>query len=194
MLHQDCLLLRMVKIDWESTDPSIRELLSREAQSFEFKRDQLIVEAGKMCNHLYLIESGMTRNFYYDPKGNDITHWFSGQGALVTSPPSFFKREPSPFRIEAIVDTQARALTHDQLERAYQTIPQLERFVKEVVIETMITLGRKIIDLQTKSAEERYNDLLETHPNIFQKAKLGHIAGYLGITQQSLSRIRAGKS
>ena len=62
------------------------------------------------------------------------------------------------------------------------------------VIESGYKLGEKIIDLQTKTAEYRYDQLLAIHPNIFQRAKLGHIAGYLGIKQQSLSRIRALKN
>ena len=55
----------------------------------------------------------------------------------------------------------------------------------------MMALGKKVIYLQNKSAKERYDDLLKTHPDIFQRAKLGHIAGYLGVAQQSLSRIRS---
>ena len=54
----------------------------------------------------------------------------------------------------------------------------------------MITLGRKIIDLQTKNAEARYNEVIENYPDIFRRVNLGHIASYLGMTQQSLSRIR----
>ena len=70
---------------------------------------------------------------------------------------------------------------------------QLERFFRLLVTDVMIMLGKKIIDLQTQSAEFRYNQLLITHPDIFKRAKLGHISRYLGITQQSLSRIRAHK-
>jgi len=181
----------MVTIDWETVDAEIKELFATQTEVRSFSRDELLLSAGSVCDHLYLIEEGMLRNFYLDPKGNDITHWFSGKDTLVTAPPSFFKREPSFFSIEAIEDTTARVITYQQLEQVFALAPKLERFGRELAIETMITLGQKVIDLQTKTAEERYNDLLATHPNIFQTAKLGHIAGYLGITQQSLSRIRA---
>jgi len=95
--------------------------------------------------------------------------------------------------MEAIEQTTGRALSFDQLEEALKESIQLERFIRLLVTDIMILLGRKVIDLQTQSAEYRYDQLLETHPDIFKRAKLGHISGYLGIKQQSLSRIRAQK-
>ncbi len=135
----------------------------------------------------------MLRNYYYDPKGNEITHWFASEGMLVTIPPRFFNRKPSTFRIEAIESSILRTITYAQMENAFDQSRKLERFGRILVTEIMTVLGRKIIDLQTKTAEERYDDLLQEHPDIFQRAKLGHIATYLGITQQSLSRIRSRK-
>ena len=62
-----------------------------------------------------------------------------------------------------------------------------------MVTQTMISLGKKVINMQTKSAEERYKDLKANYPGISKRASLGQIASYLGITQQSLSRIRSKK-
>lgn len=184
----------MVKIDWNQVDEEIKSHLLANTRLHKYAKNELLLASGDICNELYIIDSGMMRNFYYDKKGNDITHWFSGKDTIVTSPPSFFNREPSFFRIEAIVETSARVITYKQLENAFDQSHQLERFVRKLVTNIMITLGRKVIDLQTKTAEERYNDLLSTHPDIFQQAKLGHISGYLGIAQQSFSRIRANHS
>ncbi|MEL6867760.1 MAG: Crp/Fnr family transcriptional regulator, partial [Bacteroidota bacterium] len=108
----------------------------------------------------------------------------------ITVPPSFFSQAPSSFNIEAIEKTSVRAVTHEQLERVLQKEPHLERYFRIIVVEIMIALGQKIVHLLTKSAEERYQEMIEKYPDIFSRANLGHIAGYLGITQQSLSRIR----
>jgi len=148
---------------------------------------------GSVCKQIFLIEQGMFRNHYYDGKGNDITHWFAGKEMIVTAPPSFFRQEPSFFGIEAVDDSIVKALTFDQMEKKLHQSHRLERFVRILTTEVMIQLGQKIVSLHTKSAEDRYDDLLKAHPDIFNRAKLGHIAGYLGIKQQSLSRIRASK-
>ena len=183
----------MVAIDWETVDPEVKKVFDTYTKEKTFPKHALILDAGSICNHLLIIKSGLVRNFYFDPKGNDITHWFSGPNSVVTSPPSFFKQEPSFFRIETLQPTVANVITHSQLEEAFKKSIELERFGRQLAINIMMALGQKVIDLQTKTAEERYHELLFQYPDILQQAKLGHIAGYLGITQQSLSRIRGNK-
>lgn len=184
----------MIKIDSSFINPEAQQHLFEMSSQVQVPANTILLEIGSVCDHLYFIENGILRNYYYDAKGNDITHWFASEGMVVTIPPSFFKRTPSQFRIEALEDMVVRNITFDQMQEAFSQSHQLERFGRLLVTEIMMVLGQKIMDLQTKSAEERYNDLLEDHPDIFQRAKLGHIATYLGITQQSLSRIRANIS
>ncbi len=183
----------MIRIDINALEDEVRHILLEKPQLLRFRANESVLEMGKVCNYIFFIERGMFRNFYYDPKGNDITHWFASENMVVTAPPSFFKREPSFFGIEAIEDTGVRALSFNQLEEAFKESIKLERFVRLLVTDVMIALGQKIVDLQTQTAEYRYEQLLKTHPDIFQRAKLRHIAGYLGVKQQSLSRIRASK-
>ena len=184
----------MIKINNNSIDPVLYQTILKRTQQMYFPANTMVVHAGDTCKYLFLIEKGMLRNFYYDQKGNDITHWFANEDTLVTIPPSFFKQKASPFGMEAIEDTSVRAISFYELEKSFQEFPILERLARLFVTDVMIKLGEKIIDLQTKTAEYRYDQLLAIHPNIFQRAKLGHIAGYLGIKQQSLSRIRALKN
>ncbi|CAM1345436.1 Crp/Fnr family transcriptional regulator [Tenacibaculum amylolyticum] len=182
----------MIKIDPTLIDDDVFQTLFVTSTELHFKRNEIIVESGKVCNYLFLVQKGMLRSFYYDKKGNDITNWFSSEDMLITSAHSFFKRHPSFLNIEAIEDTTVRAITHQQLEEAFQKSHSLERFGRLFTIEVMLAVGKKAIYLQTKSAKERYHELLKTYPDIFNRAKLRHIAGYLGIAQQSLSRIRSG--
>jgi len=183
----------MINIDISILESDAFNLLIENSELMTFQKGDIIIESGKICKYLFLIESGLLRNFYYDLKGNDITHWFAKEKMFATVPPSFFKHEESFFHIEAIENTQVRALTYDNMEAAFQKSRVIERFGRLIVTEIMITLGRKVIDLQTKSAEQRYEELILAYPDILRRANLGHIASYLGITQQSLSRIRASK-
>lgn len=181
----------MIKIDRDLINDEVSQILFVESRKISFKRNDIVIKPGKTCDFLFLIEKGMLRSFYHDRKGNDITNWFAKEEMMITSSQSFFKRTPSFSGIEAIEDTLVWAITYDQLQNGFEKSKSLERFVRLAVTEIMLEVGKKAISLQIKNAEERYRDLINHYPDIFQRAKLGHIAGYLGITQQSLSRIRA---
>lgn len=181
----------MIQIDPESLDLSTYETLIETSVLQSYKKGDLLVEEGRTCSYLFLVEKGLLRSFYYDEKGNDVTHWFAAETMIMTSPASFFNREESFFYIQALENVEVRAITLDALEQAFEQSKSLERFGRILATEMLILFGHKIVDLQTKSAEVRYRELLQTYPDIFQRTKLGHIASYLGIAQQSLSRIRA---
>jgi len=167
--------------------------LIEQSEYLTFEKKEIIVQANHVCNYLYLIETGLLRSYYFDLKGNDITHWFASESMLMTIPPSFFNREESQFNLEAIERTTVRAFSIDLLENAFEKHRIIETFCRVMVTQTMISLGKKVINMQTKSAEERYKDLKANYPGISKRASLGQIASYLGITQQSLSRIRSKK-
>jgi len=181
----------MIKIDTNLMKGEAFSHLFEKSELITFKKGDIIVESGKVCKYLFLVENGLLRNFYYDGKGNDITHWFAKEEMLATVPQSFFNQEKSFFNIEAIEDTQTRIFSYQNLEDAFQQSRIVERFGRILITQIMITLGQKVVDLQTKSAEKRYEELIDNYPDIFRRANLGHIASYLGITQQSLSRIRS---
>ena len=180
----------MIKIDSTILNSEAFTSLLEKVESLTFKKGELILKGGEICKYLFIVEHGLLRNFYYDGKGNDITHWFAKEKMIVTAPESFFNQEKSLFNIEAIEDSKVIAISHEILEQAFENSKTIERFGRILTTQIMITLGRKIIDLQTKNAKARYNELIKNYPDIFRRVNLGHIASYLGMTQQSLSRIR----
>lgn len=183
----------MVTLNINSLDSDLLHTILDKSEHLQFKRNEIVVRMGTVCNYLFIIEQGLLRNYYFDKKGHDITHWFSSEGMVVTVPPSFFRRELSYFEIQAIEHTSVRAISYQIFQNELKNSIALERFTRKLVTEVMITLGEKIIDLQTESAQSRYDKLLKTYPDIFKRAQLGQIASYLGIRQQTLSKIRALK-
>jgi hypothetical protein len=93
--------------------------------------------------------------------------------------------------MEAIGNTQVRAFTHKNLEEAFQQLRIIELFGRNLITQIMISLGQKIVDLQTKSTQKRYEELIEKYPDIIRRANLKRIVSYLGITQKSIDRIRS---
>ena len=157
----------------------------------QVSKGETLVKEGQHCRYIYIVQEGLLRMFYHDTKGNDITHWFTNEQNIMTSPKSFFDGEPSPYTIEALEDCTLRCLTLQALNDHCSAHHEIEHFGRMLTLRMFMELNKKLMDLQFKTAKERYTALLETHPDIFQRVKLGHVASYLGITQVSLSRIRS---
>ncbi|MEO1258686.1 MAG: Crp/Fnr family transcriptional regulator [Bacteroidota bacterium] len=154
------------------------------------KKGDIFLKAGQRCDHLYYILNGFTRVYYLDLAGNEITHWFCTKESIITSPFSFLKQEKNILFFEALEDTELLLISSAQLEKLIQYLPKLSEAFRHINAEFAMVLSRRIMSIHTETAEERYLRLIKEHPLLFQKAKLSHIASFLGITQQSLSRIR----
>jgi len=154
------------------------------------KKGDIFLKEGQRCSYLYYILVGFVRVYYLDLQGNEITHWFCAKDSIITSPFSFVKHEKNILFFEALEDTELILISSNQLEKLIQNLPPLGEAFRHINAEFAMVLSRRIMSIHTETAEERYLKLMKEHPLLFQKAKLSHIASFLGITQQSLSRIR----
>ncbi|WP_424989424.1 Crp/Fnr family transcriptional regulator [Flagellimonas sp.] len=183
MVRADKYITSKNLIEW-----NIEHNLGLTAQSV--KRGALFLEAGQRCDYFYFVLKGLVRIYYHDLNGNEITHWFSSKNSMITSPFSFLKKEENILFFEALEDTELILITSEQLNTIISQFQSTEMAFRNLYAEFAMVLSRRVISIQTETAEERYLKLMKEHPYLFQKAKLGHIASYLGITPQSLSRIR----
>ena len=156
-----------------------------------YERGTRILEIGEECKNIFIVQEGLLRMFYYGSKGNEITHWFTTENNLMTAPKSFFEGTRSQYAIETLEECTVRKLELKTLNQLCEEHQEFERFMRLLVIRMFMEMNNKVMDLQFKTAKERYLSLIERHPDIFQRVNLGHIASYIGITIQSLSRIRA---
>lgn len=156
----------------------------------QVKKGALFLKEGQRCSYLYFVLRGFVRVFYHDLQGNEITHWFCAQDSVITSPFSYKKGEPNILCFEALEETELLLVSSSQIEKLTQQLPELSEALRNINAEFAMVLSRRIMSIHTETAEDRYLRLMKEHPLLFQKAKLSHIASFLGITQQSLSRIR----
>ncbi|MEM7510425.1 MAG: Crp/Fnr family transcriptional regulator [Bacteroidota bacterium] len=154
------------------------------------KKRETFLKEGQKCNYLYFILNGFVRVYYLDLEGNEITHWFSARDSMITSPFSFVKNENNILIFEAMEESELLLITSAQLDKLISHVPDLGEAFRHINAEFAMVLSRRIMSIHTETAEERYLKLMKEHPLLFQKAKLSQIASFLGITQQSLSRIR----
>ncbi len=156
------------------------------------KKNTTLVKEGKTSDKTFYIVKGSTRAFYLK-EGKDISDWFAFENEFISSINSFFHNIPSPHFIEVLEDSVLLELSRESIEQLSNKYPDFERLSKVIITNTMLQLQERISSIQFQSAEQRYKSLLATRPNITQKVSLTHIASYIGITLETLSRIRNPK-
>lgn len=159
-------------------------------QPREIKKGGLFLKEGKISNEYLFLESGFMRVFLFDTEGNEVTTNFAGPGNVVFEVASFFQRIPSQENIQAITDGFGWVLTYETLNTLFHTIYEFRDFGRMILVKNFSALKLRMLSMINKTAEQRYEMLLASRPEIFQNASLKHIASYLGITDSSLSRIR----
>ncbi|MFD2725413.1 Crp/Fnr family transcriptional regulator [Hyunsoonleella rubra] len=157
-----------------------------------FKKGDTVVREGQYSKNAYLIIEGCARA-YYLKDGKDISDWFTFENQFIASIISFFGEQPSPHYIEFIEDSTVLEFSKETMDFLSNKHHDFERFISKVVIETMLGLCERLHTIQFSKAEERYQNLISIYPNITQRIPLTHIASYLGITLETLSRIRNPK-
>ena len=139
---------------------------------------------------IHFIEKGLMR-LYYNKDGKDITHFFFDENRFATCPESIYFDKPSPYGKEVLEDSILRCIHSKDLNLLFSKIDALKDLSFIVALEVINQLSDRLFSIQFQSAEERYKSIINNHPNILLRVPLGHIASYLGITQQTLSVIRS---
>lgn len=155
-----------------------------------FKEGEILFAPGGICRHLYFVKQGVLRIMSVSDKGDDITHYFLKENYFCTILGSFLEQTPALEGIQAATDVEVLVTGKDDFMLLYKTD---EAFRKMFDLHTTQGLLQKIQFknmLHGYDATTRYRLFLERLPDIAARVQLGYIATYLGITQQSLSRIR----
>jgi CRP-like cAMP-binding protein len=154
------------------------------------QRQEWLLKEHTVCNEYFFLAEGFMRAYVQDTEGNDVTTNFFPAGQVVCEVASFFKRIPSRENIQALQDCKGYYLRFDQLNALFHAMPEFREFGRSVLVNALSSLKSRTLSMITETAETRYTQLLQNHPEIFQQAPLKYIASYLGITDSSLSRIR----
>jgi CRP-like cAMP-binding protein len=169
-----------------------RIALEQVIRVLSIKKNRELQPIGHTCRTIYFINKGIARIFYYKNE-TDITESFSMENDIIVRVESLFKGIPSQKGIQILEDSEIIAIDAIKLFRLYDQFHDLERLFRLIFEESHVDLVQRLESLQFHTAEERYKLLLKKSPAILQRVPLKYIASYLGITQVSLSRIRAQK-
>lgn len=153
----------------------------------------LIVKEGQHADKMYFIVSGCVRAFYHK-EDKEITDWFAFEGDFMSSINSFYQNVSSKHNIELLEQTTFLEITKETIFRLTEKHHCFERLGRIAVTKTMLQLQERIVSIQFETAQQKYESLINMRPDITQRVPLTHIASHLGITLETLSRIRNPKN
>jgi len=152
----------------------------------------ILQEQDKISNRIYFVEKGIARTFYYKD-GRDITYWIAMENDFVGAMSSYFMREPSNKIVETLEDCVLWEFEYHKLEALFSANQELAKAGRLFANYGISLLEKRFDNLHFHTAKERYDILINQQPGLLQRVPLGMIASYLGITQETLSRIRTQK-
>lgn len=157
------------------------------------ERGEYLLKAGQIADSYFFLDSGHLRAFAEDVTGSEVTTAFYSPKEMIFEVASFFNRSRSKENILALTDCIGWSITYQQLNELFHAMPEFREFGRAMLVKGFAELKARMLSTITETAEERYQALLLVQPQLFQHASLKYIASYLGITDTSLSRIRAKK-
>lgn len=177
----------------QSLSPFLINRLSSILTKTTLPKGGFLLESGEISHRIYFIEKGLLRCFYKEER-IEVSSWFMKEGDVIVSVESFFQQTPSYENIQALEECELYSITYDELQKTYELFPEFN-FVGRVLTEKYYRqIWNYVYNTRMKEGKERYQYFVDTFPELCQRVPQKHIASYLGVWQQSLSRIRSAKA
>jgi CRP-like cAMP-binding protein len=160
----------------------------------EIEKGDILLQEGKVNNLTHFIEAGYMRSFVLDTDGNEVTTELYGPSEFADNFLSFFRKTPSPETFQAITPCKAWIMNYETVQKYFHEMPEFREWGRLLLLSNFAKLQNRSINLIKLTAEQRYENLINTKPDLIQHIPLKYLASYLGITDTSLSRIRKGFS
>ncbi|MFI5186837.1 MAG: Crp/Fnr family transcriptional regulator [Chitinophagales bacterium] len=157
----------------------------------KLRKKQWLLQEGDICKYIAFVEKGLLRSYSINDKGSEQIIQFAFEGWWIADQFSFLSGEPSEYNIDALEDSELLLLTKQAEEQMLEKIPKFERFFRILLQNSLIAMQKRLVSSLSQSAEERYSELVKACPGTLPQRIPQHmLASYLGITPETLSRIR----
>lgn len=153
-------------------------------------KNTVLVREGDRSDKLYFIAKGAARAYCFHQE-KEYTDWFVFENMFMCSILSFFGQMPSVQIIETLEPSEMLVISREQMYQVADKHPDVQKFCRMILEQSLVILQQHVIDQRFKTAQERYQQLITNYPQAIQRVPLKYIAGYLGVTQETLSRIRS---
>ncbi|RZK16738.1 MAG: Crp/Fnr family transcriptional regulator [Pedobacter sp.] len=166
------------------------DLILSKAKILELKKDEYFSEAGKVPRYVGFVVEGVFRFCYYNNKGEEITNYFIDEGNFVVDNEKFESQVEAYEYVQAVTDCKVLTFTKKDWDDISNTIVGFQMIKANLVKKCLTTAMERRSPLVSEDATRRYLSFIENFPSLVNRIPLSHVASYLGITQQSLSRVR----
>ena len=170
------------------------ELIESLSSFKKLRKRQYLLQAGDVCRFNAFVCKGFLRNYYVDDKGQEHIMQFAPEHHWIGDRDSMDSGLPSKYNVDALEDCEILLLTKEDFEMIRKTVPAFNDFVNETLKKNVVVLQERIRASITLSAEEKYSNFISKYPSISNRVPLHMIASYLGISAETLSRVRSNSS
>jgi CRP/FNR family transcriptional regulator, anaerobic regulatory protein len=172
--------------------PNLRKAIEEDTEVKVYEKGALLLKEGECSNHVTAVLSGLLRS-YYLKDGYDISSRFTPAGEVVLSVNSFYSRKPGYEFISAMEETTVARINYEQMQYYLQNYLEFNYIVRVFTEKYYAASEEHLFNLRKQSAEEKWNYFLDRYPHLVQTVALKHIASFLGMNTETLSRVRALK-
>ncbi len=166
------------------------ECLNKRVKEVKFKKGEMVHDAHKICTQSLFVVSGIFRLYYIKPDGKEVSDFFASDKEWINSPVSFMQQKQDVYYMDVIEDASALALNVKDLIDLFDQYPEMERYSRLDMGAFFGQVMNRLASFRFTSAEEKYLHFCEAYPKIKQRIPLHMVASYMGVTQETLSRIR----
>jgi len=170
----------------------LASVLLEVAKPIAVEKGEFLHRPGKICKNTYFIHSGLLR-IYYQKDDKEITDNFCAEGEWITSIYSFMRNIPDNFFIESLENSELLAIDLMELDKCFKEFPEMERFGRMLISKYYVELSERMLSFKFHTAKEKYQYFCNSSKNKVLRVPLGMLASFLGMTQETLSRVRAEK-
>ncbi|MEI8280335.1 MAG: Crp/Fnr family transcriptional regulator [Bacteroidota bacterium] len=188
-----CLLLTELQSKYGFDESRWEELLAHFSTTTATK-NQILFKAGDIVTCTYFVIKGCLRLYYVSPEGVERTIYIAEERAFISDHMSCLHDLPTKFNIQALEDSELLMIDRPNWEHAITTIPDFTLYYIKNHQRVIAALREELGKNKTETPDEKYERLLTEKPHLLQRLPLYHIAAYLGVTQETLSRVRKRRS
>ncbi len=156
----------------------------------KLRKKQYLLQEGDICKYIAFVEKGALKSYVIDEAGTERITQFALEGWTISDLYSFLTGEPATYHIDAIEDAELVLISKAAHEELLQKVPKYETYIRLQITGAYIALQRRLTSIISLPIEERYKNLIALYPSIVQRVPQHMIASYMGLTPETLSRVR----